>query len=141
MTITMTANRLLQEGCAILAASGIDNAHQECIWLLADELEIPPVMLSAQPQRPVPLSSADHFRQKVERRRQGEPLQYVMGSAEFHGLTLTVGPGVLAPRPETEQLVELAGSLYPGAGSICDLCTGSGAIALALGMAYPQSLV
>ena len=79
----------------------------------------------------------------VARRVSGEPLQYVLGRWPFRSLELTVDPRVLIPRPETEQVVEVAlaeleriggGSLAPPASvPVCvDLGTGSGAIALAL---------
>ena len=70
-----------------------------------------------------------------ERRADGEPLAYLLGEKEFHGLTLKVDPHVLVPRPETETLVdwalELLVAMPPGA-AVADLGTGSGAIALAL---------
>ena len=79
------------------------------------------------------------FEKQVERRVQGEPLQYVMGSAAFHCIELAVGPGVLIPRPETEQLVELALKQCPANAEVLDLCTGSGAIALAMAMQRPNA--
>lgn len=81
------------------------------------------------------------------RRAQGEPLAYVLGEKEFHGLTLHVTSDVLVPRPETELLVDwglqllaagLAGSAPP---RVLDLGTGSGAIALAVKSAYPNARV
>ena len=66
----------------------------------------------------------------VERRIAGEPLQYVLGNTEFYGRRFHVAPGVLIPRPETETLVELALSLPRPSDDVCDLCSGSGVIAL-----------
>ena len=67
----------------------------------------------------------------------GEPLQYVVGYAEFYGLRFAVKPGVLIPRPETELLVEEAlKHIRPGF-EVLDLCTGSGCIAWALAMNAP----
>ena len=61
------------------------------------------------------------------------PLQYALGVAPFYGLTLKVGPGVLIPRPETEELVDLVVKENKESDlEVLDLCTGSGAIALAL---------
>ena len=59
----------------------------------------------------------------------GEPIQYLLGFAEFCGRRFKVGPGVLIPRPETEMLVERCGK---GPGRALDLCTGSGCIAWSL---------
>ena len=87
----------------------------------------------------IPVEVQRAFEKQVERRAQGEPLQYVMGSAAFHCIELAVGPGVLIPRPETEQLVELALKKCPANAEVLDLCTGSGAIALAMAMQRPNA--
>jgi release factor glutamine methyltransferase len=79
----------------------------------------------------------------VRRRASGEPLQYILGEVEFHGLRIRVGPGVLIPRPETELLVEEAIRPLTGRGRVraLDLCTGSGCIALALARGLPGSML
>ncbi len=80
----------------------------------------------------------EQYRHWLSRRRAGEPLAYLFGEKEFHGLTLQVGPQVLIPRPDTETLVDwglevLAGALCAvSAPQIVDLGTGSGAVALAI---------
>jgi release factor glutamine methyltransferase len=70
----------------------------------------------------------------VQRLLAGEPLQYLTGKAHFYGMELQVGPGVLIPRPETEELVNWALALleHRDTGRLIDLGTGSGCIALAL---------
>jgi release factor glutamine methyltransferase len=78
-----------------------------------------------------------HDLEKILRKRiSGEPLQYLLGDAEFMGLNLRVKPGVLIPRPETELLVEAAleviKSRKPGPYKALDIGTGSGNIAIAL---------
>ena len=77
----------------------------------------------------------------AERRAQGEPLQYVLGTAAFRHLELSVGPGVLVPRPETEVLVERALDRLPQGGTVVDVGTGSGAIALAIKQERPDAHV
>jgi release factor glutamine methyltransferase len=78
------------------------------------------------------------------RRAAGEPLAYLLGAREFHGLVLEVGPAVLVPRPDTETLVDWALELLDGALAararprVADLGTGSGAIALAVQRACPR---
>ena len=73
-------------------------------------------------------------REAVERRKSGEPLQYILGSWEFMGLTLRCGPGVLIPREDTEAVVRAAAAALQGVQEPCglDLCAGTGAIALSL---------
>jgi len=72
------------------------------------------------------------FKHQLNRIYDGEALQYVTSKAHFFDLELFVAPGVLIPRPETEELVVLAESLSPKNARIIDLGTGSGCIALAL---------
>jgi release factor glutamine methyltransferase len=85
-------------------------------------------------------AGGEHALELAERRSAGEPLQYVLGTWPFRNLELRVDPRVLIPRPETEQLVDVAleelGHLGNGAGGrvAVDLGTGSGAIALSLAL-------
>ncbi len=90
-----------------------------------------------------PLS--DYIRSKIEdilgRLERHEPLQYILGEAHFYGLDLHVEPGVLIPRPETEELVRVIAADNPSSDlRVVDLGTGSGAIAIALSryMSFPE---
>src|SRR5207248_4927658 len=82
----------------------------------------------------VPARAAAHFEAMLVRRESGEPLQYVLGSWAFRSLELMVDPRVLIPRPETEQVVEVAlGEIRRHRRPVvADLGTGSGAIALSV---------
>jgi release factor glutamine methyltransferase len=88
-------------------------------------------------------AAIDAARRLAARRRAGEPLQYVLGHWAFRTLDLVVDPRVLIPRPETEQVVEVAlGELLPPAAAgptIVDAGTGSGAIALSLAVELVSS--
>ncbi len=77
----------------------------------------------------------------VARRVTGEPLAWVTGRTSFHGHRVLVHAGVYVPRGQTEALVRRAIQLLPADGMAADLCTGSGAIALALGRARPGARV
>jgi release factor glutamine methyltransferase len=76
----------------------------------------------------------------VDRRVAGLPLEHVLGWAEFHGLRVSVEPGVFVPRRRTEFLVDQAVALARGASVVVDLCCGSGAVgaALAASLGGPQ---
>jgi release factor glutamine methyltransferase len=88
------------------------------------------------------LASADQPLEKlIERRKNGEPLQYIEGSAAFGPLEITVDDRVLVPRPETEGLFEIASRMVRHPEVILDLCTGSGALALALKNEFPGASV
>jgi len=85
-----------------------------------------------------PIPNVDEFLQYLNRCKQGEPLQYVMGKWDFMGHTLCVDGRALIPRPETELLVEDALKFLQGCNSnssVLDLCTGSGCIAIAIAKA------
>ncbi|HST27322.1 MAG TPA: peptide chain release factor N(5)-glutamine methyltransferase, partial [Rudaea sp.] len=79
----------------------------------------------------------------VSRRVAGEPVAYIIGHRGFHAIDLSLTPGVLIPRPETELLVELALQRIPQSAKvdIADLGVGSGAVALAIAQARPQARV
>jgi release factor glutamine methyltransferase len=80
------------------------------------------------------------FDDLVARRLNGEPLQYLEGSVAFGPIEVTVDERVLIPRPETEYLFELVGK-GPSPNLVVDLCTGSGALALALKHRFPTARV
>lgn len=75
----------------------------------------------------------------VERRRAGEPLQYIEGAVDFGPVELVVDERVLIPRPETEYLFEVVVAMVSEPQVIVDLCTGSGNLALALASAFPDA--
>jgi release factor glutamine methyltransferase len=80
----------------------------------------------------------------VERLRQNEPLEYVTGKAQFHGLSLWVNGSVLIPRPETEEMTGFVELFFSGKNKpahIIDLGTGSGCLALTLKKKYPEATV
>jgi len=95
------------------------------------------------PDDVLPAGPVRRLRRFVTARARGVPLAYLLGHTGFLDFELRVGPGVLIPRPETEELAELGlGLLPPGRPTRClDLGTGSGALALAVARARPQATV
>jgi release factor glutamine methyltransferase len=88
-------------------------------------------------------AGAARFDELADRRRVGEPLQYLEGSSQFGSIEVTVDPRVLIPRPETEQLWELVVSMLSDRppGVVVDLGTGSGNLAIALKTSFPDAAV
>lgn len=90
-------------------------------------------------------SDADTIEQMVARRALREPLQHITGVAPFRSLELAVGPGVFVPRPETEQVAQIAIDALKAAADASpigvDLGTGSGAIALAMATEVPHARI
>lgn len=95
----------------------------------------------AHPERELETSQFLMATSLLERRLRHEPMAYLLGHKEFRHLTLKVSPDVLIPRPETEELVDLAVRLAPGAKSVLDAGTGSGCIPLALVEFFPETLI
>lgn len=81
----------------------------------------------------------DMFADLVERRAAHEPVAYILGEQEFFGLSFRVTPDVLIPRGDSEVLVEAAMAARPGASTVLDCGTGSGALLLALLAQLPQA--
>lgn len=130
---------LLRAGRERLRAAGVVTARQDAEWLLAAILDVDRFALYTEPGRELSADEAARYRASIERRAGGEPLQYLLGFEDFHGLRLRVTPDVLIPRPETERLVEWAIEILAESGGslVADIGTGSGAIGCALAGKLP----
>jgi len=118
---------------ARLTAAGVSAPLVEAELFLCHHLALARHELYLSPAEPIDPKTEQRLLGDVERRCQREPLQYILGETEFYGLTFTVRPGVLIPRPETELLVEWAIELLAsGTELVYDVCCGSGNIACAL---------
>jgi release factor glutamine methyltransferase len=100
--------------------------------LICHALGLTRVGLITQSERTLTAEEALRLDTLLQRRLDGEPIAYIVGQREFFGLPFNVSPAVLIPRPDTELLVELALERLPPSGSVLDMGTGSGAIAVAL---------
>lgn len=123
-----------------LAEAGIDSASTDAELLAAHLAGVNRGRLAV-----IDEPDADFFRRYDEligARSRRIPLQHLTGSAAFGPLELQVGPGVFIPRPETEALLEWAlAQRLPERPVIVDLCTGSGALAIALAAHWPRARV
>src|SRR5206468_2902574 len=91
--------------------------------------------------RPLGQGERARYRELVARRLGGEPVAYLIGRREFWSLSLAVDARVLVPRPETEHVVEQVLRVLPAQGTLVDVGTGSGAIALAVRKERPGARV
>jgi len=135
-----TVGGLLETAGSYLREKGSASGKLDAELLLAEALGLDRIHVYTQYDRPLSGPEVDSFRALVARRAAHEPIAYILGRAHFRKLTLSVGPSVLIPRPETEELVEAALRLVrlrPPLGTsqepaVADVGTGSGAIALSL---------
>jgi release factor glutamine methyltransferase len=134
----VTPRAVLLDAASRLAAAGIASPRVDAELLLAHILSVSRSrLLLVSSVSPTDLAE---FESLVERRAAREPLQHIVGTAPFLDLSLAVGPGVFIPRPETEILADWARSSLDGSVAV-DLCSGSGALALAVASAHPAAHV
>lgn len=143
MSFQMTYHQLFEQAIAMLTQAGIANAAQEALWLLEYGLGVTRLEMLTSGQGIVPLVHGQRTLELVARRAEREPLQYVIGTQEFCGRDLMVGPEVLIPRSETELVVEEALAWVQADSSplIIDVGTGSGCLAISLAMEKLHSTV
>ena len=130
---TSIAETILQ-GAHRLRKAGVPEAQREAGSLLGYVLGRDRSFILTHAEDALGEEQAERFRECLERRAQGEPLQYITANQEFFGLDFEVTKDVLIPRPETELLIETALELLtPSADAfICDVGTGSGCIVITL---------
>ena len=139
----LSAHRLLERGASELSDAGVGDARFEAELLLRHALGCSREALFARLHEPAGAEAAGHYFQLLERRRGRVPIQHILGSQEFYGLSFRVTPSVLIPRPETEGVVDEAlAELSQGATAeprIGDVGCGSGCIAIAIARARPEA--
>lgn len=120
----------------LIAASGLPKAEAQL--LVAHAIGKSRSWMLAHDDDEAATDTVDAAYSAFARRRDGEPVAYILGEREFYSLMFTVNPAVLIPRPETELLVDLALERLPQGGSLLDVGTGSGAIAVAVAHTRPD---
>ncbi len=118
-----------------LKNAGIENPRRDALLLASAFEGVSDASLLCDPDGPL---TSEKLIDAVERRANREPLQYILGEWEFMSLPFLVSPSCLIPRPDTEILVEYAIKHLPKNGTLLDLCTGSGCIAVAAAYYRPD---
>jgi len=139
-----TVEQLIRMGVERLRASGSESPRLDAELLLARTVGLDRIGIVAHPEAPVGDSAAANYEADLVRREKGEPIAYIRGIKEFHGLAFAADARALIPRPETELVVDLVeaeivtrlvAAARPAGTSpilIVDVGTGGGTIAIAL---------
>lgn len=122
----------------LVALYGEREAANIALLAVSELAGLNPSALLTEPNAPIGDQDWDGV---IARLTGGEPVQYVLGNTEFCGLRIAVRPGVLIPRPETEELVQWIVRREAGAPAVLDVGTGSGCIALAIKHLLPDTQV
>lgn len=136
--------QLLAEATQFLQKEGLDTPRLDAELLLGHVLGVTRAQTHAHPDRRLDSAELEGYRELIERRRQHEPVAYIIGHKEFYGLDFYVDRRVLIPRPETELLVEKGLEISRAVShplTIADVGTGCGAIAISLAVHLPQAII
>ncbi len=128
----MTVREALRKAADRLAQAGVPDARLDAEYLLAELLHTDRLHLIADGGAPLGDDQLNAYEQWLARRERREPLQYILGTQPFMGCMLAVSPAALIPRADTECLCEAALTVLKPGMRVLDLCTGTGALAIAL---------
>ncbi len=130
----MTVNEIYQSGLKLLENNNIENSKFEAQSLLQKAFSLDRVGFIMHKTDKADENCSHNFLKFIEKRISGEPLQYILGEWSFMGFDFKVGRGVLIPRDDTEVVVNLCIDFLENRTDkkTVDLCSGSGAIAVAL---------
>lgn len=139
----MTLKDVYRKGKEALQAAGVNDSDFDSLYLTEHFFGADRTSLIIHGDRKADSELCKRFFSAVEERKTGKPLQYIVGKWNFMGYDFIVGEGVLIPRDDTEIVVEVACDFLRGikAPKIIDLCSGSGAIAVALAKLFPDAEV
>ena len=141
-----TISELLRKTTGYLKDKGSSSPRLDAEVLMTEILGLSRVELYTNFEQPLTPPEVDRYRELIRRRSTGEPVAYILGRAAFRNLTLRVDRNVLIPRPETEQVVDIAVQYlmegnWPTPPMVLDIGTGSGAIAISIASGFPEAEV
>ncbi len=133
MRTHLELGQLLNKTITTLKESGVDSARLDALIIFEHVLNLERTQILTHPEQFLSLDEVRLIGALSDRRLSGEPIAYIIGTRQFYGLTINVDNRVLVPRPETEQIVEhILSSNHTHPGTLIDVATGSGAIAIAI---------
>ena len=141
---TWTIQKLLNWVTEYFTGKAIDAPRLSAELLLSHVLNLKRIELYTQFDKPVARPQLDELRGLVKRAGEYEPVAYLTGKTEFYSLELNITSDCMIPRPETELLVQRAIEFLrtrEGTQFACDLCTGSGCIAVAIAKNFPEARI
>jgi release factor glutamine methyltransferase len=139
---TWTIQKLLKWVTEYLTSKGIESPRLSAELMLSHVLEFKRIDLYTQFDKQVPQQKLDQLHDLVKRAGLYEPVAYLTGKTEFYSIELDITADCMIPRPETELLVQRAIEFLrtrSGVQYVCDLCTGSGCIAVAIAKNFPDA--
>jgi release factor glutamine methyltransferase len=137
----MTIRTALAQGTELLGREGIPEPRLTAEVLLGHAVHCARSYFYAHPEQELREVEWLHYGRYLDERLKGKPTQYITKRQEFYGRDFAVSRDVLIPRPETELLVETVLKLSPAPGTIIDIGTGSGAIAITLSLELARPVI
>lgn len=133
-----TLQKWLRNAQDVLAAADVSSARLDAQIIAAYVFGVDKGWLLAHPEHIIDSKAKKQLDSLLKRRAARQPMAYLTGQQEFYGRRFAVTPNVLIPRPETESIIEQLRSLTPTTGQqLCDVGTGSGAIAITATLEWP----
>ena len=138
--MSVTFRELHNSGTAMLQKNAIEDADFDALQMLIGAADFKQADFFLRASQTVTQDICDRYEEMLSQRISGRPLQYILGEWDFYKSTFFVGEGVLIPRPETEQLVEICVNEIKKHSykTVYDLCAGSGCIGISIAKECPE---